>query len=134
MNEQIISEIKKQLGIADKQVRSVLDLLNEGNTIPFIARYRKEATGGLDEEQINEIHKTWEYQNNLLDRKEQVMRLIDEKGMLTDELKAEILKADKLVEVEDLYRPFKEKKKNKSHRSCCKRFRAACDIYDDVSN
>ena len=120
MNEQIISEIKKQLGIADKQVRSVLDLLNEGNTIPFIARYRKEATGGLDEEQINEIHKTWEYQNNLLDRKEQVIRLIDEKGMLTDELKAEILKADKLVEVEDLYRPFKEKKKTKATEAVAK--------------
>jgi uncharacterized protein len=120
MNEQIISEIKKQLGIADKQVRSVLDLLNEGNTIPFIARYRKEATGGLDEEQINEIHKTWEYQNNLLDRKEQVIRLIDEKGMLTDDLKAEILKADKLVEVEDLYRPFKEKKKTKATEAVAK--------------
>ena len=120
MNEQIISEIKKQLGIADKQVRSVLDLLNEGNTIPFIARYRKEATGGLDEEQINEIHKTWEYQNNLLDRKEQVIRLIDEKGMLTDELKADILKADKLVEVEDLYRPFKEKKKTKATEAVAK--------------
>ncbi len=120
MNEQIINEIKKQLGIGDKQVRSVLDLLNEGNTIPFIARYRKEATGGLDEEQINEIHKTWEYQNNLLDRKEQVMRLIDEKGMLTDELKQEILKADKLVEVEDLYRPFKEKKKTKATEAVAK--------------
>jgi uncharacterized protein len=120
MNEQIISEIKKQFGIADKQVRSVLDLLNEGNTIPFIARYRKEATGGLDEEQINEIHKTWEYQNNLLDRKEQVMRLIDEKGMLTDELRADILKADKLVEVEDLYRPFKEKKKTKATEAIAK--------------
>jgi uncharacterized protein len=120
MNEQIISEIKKQLGIADKQVRSVLDLLNEGNTIPFIARYRKEATGGLDEEQINEIHKTWEYQNNLLDRKEQVIRLIDEKGMLTEDLKKEILKADKLVEVEDLYRPFKEKKKTKATEAVAK--------------
>lgn len=120
MNEQIINEIKKQLGIGDKQVRSVLDLLNEGNTIPFIARYRKEATGGLDEEQINEIHKTWEYQNNLLDRKEQVIRLIDEKGMLTDELKQEILKADKLVEVEDLYRPFKEKKKTKATEAVAK--------------
>jgi protein Tex len=120
MNEQIINGIKKQLSIGDKQVRSVLDLLNEGNTIPFIARYRKEATGGLDEEQINEIHKTWEYQNNLLDRKEAVIRLIDEKGMLTDDLKSEILKADKLVEVEDLYRPFKEKKKTKATEAVAK--------------
>lgn len=114
MNEQIISDIKAQLGIKEKQVKTVLDLLDEGNTIPFIARYRKEATGGLDEEQINEIHKTWQYQVNLLERKEAVIRLIDEKGMLTDALKAEILKADKLVEVEDLYRPFKEKKKTKA--------------------
>lgn len=114
MNEQIISDIKAQLGIKEKQVKTVLDLLDEGNTIPFIARYRKEATGGLDEEQINEIHKTWQYQVNLLERKEAVIRLIDEKGMLTDALKADILKADKLVEVEDLYRPFKEKKKTKA--------------------
>ena len=120
MNEQIISEIRKGLGISTKQVTAVLNLLNEGNTIPFIARYRKEATGGLDEEQINEIHKTWEYQNNLLERKEAVMRLIDEKGMLTDELKADILKAEKLVEVEDLYRPFKEKKKTKATEAMAK--------------
>ena len=93
MNEIIIAEIKKALGVGEKQVVSVLGLLDEGNTIPFIARYRKEATGGLDEEQINEIFKQWEYANNLFDRKEAVMRLIDEKGMLTDDLKAEILNA-----------------------------------------
>ncbi|PKK96373.1 MAG: RNA-binding transcriptional accessory protein, partial [Tenericutes bacterium HGW-Tenericutes-3] len=103
-----------------KQVVSVLNLLDEGNTIPFIARYRKEATGGLDEEQINEIFKQWEYANNLLDRKEAVIRLIDEKGMLTDDLKKEILDAKKLVEVEDLYRPFKEKKKTKATEAVAK--------------
>jgi len=120
MNETIILEIKKALSISEKQIVSVLDLLNEGNTIPFIARYRKEATGGLDEEQINEIFKSWEYANNLLDRKEAVIRLIDEKGMLTEELRAEILKAQKLVEVEDLYRPFKEKKKTKATEAVAK--------------
>jgi len=120
MNEQIIAEIKKALSIGEKQVVSVLNLLDEGNTIPFIARYRKEATGGLDEEQINEIFKQWEYANNLLDRKEAVIRLIDEKGMLTDDLKAEILNAKKLVEVEDLYRPFKEKKKTKATEAVAK--------------
>jgi len=120
MNEIIIAEIKKALGVGEKQVVSVLGLLDEGNTIPFIARYRKEATGGLDEEQINEIFKQWEYANNLLDRKEAVMRLIDEKGMLTDDLKAEILSAKKLVEVEDLYRPFKEKKKTKATEAVAK--------------
>src|SRR5690554_8109133 len=87
----IIKEIKDLLKIGEKQIKVVLDLLEEGNTIPFIARYRKEATGGLDEDQINEIHKLWDYQNNLYKRKEDVMRLIDEKGMLTEELKAEIL-------------------------------------------
>jgi protein Tex len=120
MNEQIIKEIKKTLGVAEERIVTVLNLLNEGNTIPFIARYRKEATGGLDEEQINEIFKSWEYANNLLERKEQVIRLIDEKGMLTEELKAEILKAQKLVEVEDLYRPFKEKKKTKATEAIAK--------------
>ncbi|MDO9629909.1 MAG: Tex family protein [Acholeplasmataceae bacterium] len=120
MNETIILEIKKALSISEKQIVSVLNLLDEGNTIPFIARYRKEATGGLDEEQINEIFKSWEYANNLLDRKEAVIRLIDEKGMLTEELRAEILKAQKLVEVEDLYRPFKEKKKTKATEAVAK--------------
>jgi protein Tex len=120
MNEQIILEIKKALSISEKQIQTVLNLLNEDNTIPFIARYRKEQTGGLDEEQINEIHKSWEYANNLLERKEAVIRLIDEKGMLTDELKNEILKASKLVEVEDLYRPYKEKKKTKATEAIAK--------------
>ena len=120
MNETIILEIKKALSISEKQIISVLNLLDEGNTIPFIARYRKEATGGLDEEQINEIFKSWEYANNLLERKEAVIRLIDEKGMLTEELRAEILKAQKLVEVEDLYRPFKEKKKTKATEAVAK--------------
>ena len=120
MNEQILLDIQKTLSIPMKSITTVLDLLEEGNTIPFIARYRKEATGGLDEEQINEIYKTWEYQNNLLKRKEDVMRLIDEKGMLTEDLKQEILKAQKLVEVEDLYRPFKEKKKTKATEAIAK--------------
>jgi uncharacterized protein len=120
MNEQIILDIQKTLGIPVKKITTVLELLEEGNTIPFIARYRKEATGGLDEEQINEIYKTWDYQNNLFKRKEDVIRLIDEKGMLTEELKAEILSAQKLVEVEDLYRPYKEKKKTKATEAIAK--------------
>ena len=96
MNVQIIKEITTTLKVNDKQVETVLSLLDEGNTIPFIARYRKEATGGLDEEVINEIHKTWAYQTNLFNRKEDVIRLIDEKGMLTEELRQEILNATKL--------------------------------------
>ncbi len=114
MNENIIKEIANELKIKEKQVQSTLKLLSEGNTIPFIARYRKEATGNLDEEQIRKISEVYEYQISLLKRKEDVIRLIDEKGMLTDELKTEILKCNKLIEVEDLYRPYKEKKKTKA--------------------
>ena len=114
MNEMIIKGIADDLNITEKQVSTVLGLLEEGNTIPFIARYRKEATGALDEESIRKINEVYEYQVNLLKRKEDVIRLIDEKGLLTDELKDSIMKCSKLVDVEDLYRPFKEKKKTKA--------------------
>ena len=114
MNELIIKEISKDLSITEKQVSTVLTLLSEGNTIPFIARYRKEATGALDEEIIRKINEVYEYQVNLLKRKEDVIRLIDEKGLLTEELKESIMLCSKLVEVEDLYRPYKEKKKTKA--------------------
>ncbi len=114
MNEQIIKQIAISENITEHQVKTVLDLLSEGNTIPFIARYRKEMTNALDEEQIRKINEVYEYQLNLQNRKEDVIRLIDEKGLLTDELKDSILKCNKLVEVEDLYRPYKEKKKTKA--------------------
>ena len=114
MNENIIKNISLDLNIKDFQVEKTLKLLEEGNTIPFIARYRKEVTGNLDEEQIRKINEVYEYEVNLLKRKEDVIRLIDEKGLLTLELKDSIMKASKLVEVEDLYRPFKEKKKTKA--------------------
>ena len=114
MNEMIIKEIAERLNITEKQVSTVLSLLEEGCTIPFIARYRKEATGALDEDSIRNINEVYEYQVNLLKRKEDVIRLIDEKGMLTDELRNSILACTKLVEVEDLYRPYKEKKKTKA--------------------
>ena len=114
MNEQIINEISKDLNIENKQTIATLEMLEEGNTIPFIARYRKDKTGNLTEEQIKAIADVYEYQVNLLKRKEDVIRLIDEKGLLTEELKKQILEASKLVEVEDLYRPYKEKKKTKA--------------------
>ena len=114
MNQDIINEIALELNVKSSQVENVLKLLEDGNTVPFIARYRKEATGALDEEQIRKINEVYEYQVNLLKRKEDVIRLIDEKGMMNDELKAEIMKCTKLVEVEDLYRPYKEKKKTKA--------------------
>ena len=114
MNVEIIKEISSNLNIKVSSVEAVLKLLEEGNTIPFIARYRKEMTGALDEEQIRSINEVYEYQVNLLKRKEDVIRLIDEKGLMTDELKEKIMSATKLVEVEDLYRPYKEKKKTKA--------------------
>ena len=113
MND-LYKQIAKQLNITTNQINAVLKLLEEGSTVPFIARYRKEVTGALDEEQIREISKTYEYGVNLQQRKDDVIRLIDEKGMLTPELKKQILKAEKLTEIEDLYRPFKEKKKTRA--------------------
>ncbi len=114
MNNEIISEIANDLNIKNSQIEAVLKLLEEGSTIPFIARYRKEATGALDEEQIRSISEVYEYQVNLLKRKEDVIRLIDEKGLLTDEIRDNVMKCSKLVEVEDIYRPYKEKKKTKA--------------------
>ena len=114
MNNEIINEIALELKIKDEQVSKTLSMLEEGNTIPFIARYRKEVTGNLDEDKIKKISDVYEYQVNLLKRKEDVIRLIDEKGLLTDELKSQIMKAEKLVDVEDIYRPYKEKKKTKA--------------------
>lgn len=114
MNQEIIQKMAEELSIQEQQIQNVLSLLEEGATVPFIARYRKEKTGGLNEEQIREISKVYEYQVNLQERKDDVIRLIDEKGLLTEELKHNILNASKLSEVEDFYRPFKEKKKTKA--------------------
>ena len=114
MNKEIIKDIAYNLNIKENQVINTLNLLSSGNTIPFIARYRKEVTQNLDENQIRKINEVYEYQVNLLKRKEDVIRLIDEKGLLTEEIKNQIIKAEKLVEVEDLYRPYKEKKKTKA--------------------
>ena len=114
MKEEIILEISKNLNITKDQVSKTLQMLSEGNTIPFIARYRKEVTGNLNEEEIRKISEVYDYEENLLKRKEDVIRLIDEKGLLTDEIRNQIKEASRLVEVEDVYRPFKEKKKTKA--------------------
>ena len=114
MEQNIIKEVGVNLNISVKQVESVLEMLSLGNTVPFIARYRKEVTGGLDEDQIRKIENIYDYAVSLLKRKEDVIRLIEEKGLLNDELKQEILSSEKLSEIEDLYRPFKEKKKTKA--------------------
>lgn len=134
MNEELIKEVAKSLNLPVSKVKVVLELLKEGATIPFIARYRKELTGGMDEEQIFQIQQVFEYQENLQKRKDDVMRLIDEKGMLTEELKQEILKATKLVEVEDLYRPFKEKRKTKATEAIAKGLEPLADIIYSFTN
>ncbi len=111
---EIIENLANKMNIKKSQVESVLSLLSEGATIPFIARYRKEVTGALDEEQIRTIETEYQYLCNLEKRKEDVIRLIAEKDLLTEELEKEIRNCEKLTEVEDLYRPFKEKKKTKA--------------------
>ena len=114
MNDSIINSISREINKSEKHVRIVLEMLEEGNTVPFIARYRKEATGAMTEEEIRKISEVYDYQVNLLKRKEDVIRLIDEKGLMTDDLRDKIMACSKLVDVEDLYRPYKEKKKTKA--------------------
>ena len=114
MYEIITKNLAAKLKINEKYITNVLNLLEEGNTIAFIARYRKELTNSLDEVAIKLIQDEFNYLKSLEERKEEVIRLISEKGLLTDDLKADILKQDKLQRVEDLYRPFKEKKRTKA--------------------
>lgn len=110
----LMKQVAKELSIKNSQVKSVIDLTNEGNTIPFIARYRKESTGALDEVVIRDILERWNYLQNLEERKVEVIRIIDEQGKLTEELAKKIESATKLQEVEDLYRPYKQKRRTKA--------------------
>lgn len=112
--EEVIKYLVETLNLKEQQIKEVLSMLEEGATIPFIARYRKEKTGNLNEDQIRAIEEQYKYQENLLNRKNDVIRLIDEKGLLTPEIQDAILKCHKLTEVEDIYRPYKEKKKTKA--------------------
>ena len=112
--EEVIKYLVNTLKLSEQQINTVLEMLAEGATIPFIARYRKDKTGNLNEDQIRAIEEQYKYQKNLLEKKEDVIRLIDEKGMLTDEIKEAVMKCTKLTEVEDVYRPYKEKKKTKA--------------------
>lgn len=114
MEQHVINLILEKLPYKKEQITSVLKLLEEKNTVPFIARYRKEETGGLDEVEIKDIETEYRYMENLQKRKEDVVRSIEEQGMLTDELKKEIMEQTKLQRVEDLYRPFKQKKKTRA--------------------
>ncbi len=114
MNKDIIEKLTTDLEVRTTQIEAVLKLLEEGATIPFIARYRKEMTGNLDETKIKEIDDVYKYQINLLEKKENTIKLIDEKGLLTEDVKAAILACEKLVEVDEIYKPFKEGKKTKA--------------------
>ncbi len=110
----LLKLVAKQTELKEQPVKQVIDLLGEGNTVPFIARYRKELTGGLDEVQIKAIEDQYHYVLNLTQRKEEVIRLIDEQGKLTEELRKEIEEAVQLQKVEDLYRPYKQKRRTKA--------------------
>ncbi|MFD0617604.1 Tex family protein [Paenibacillus sp. GCM10027629] len=112
--ERIMKQMAKEIGLALKQVRTTVQLLDEGNTIPFIARYRKEMTGELDENQLRSIEERLHYLRNLEERKREVIRIIDEQGKLTEELQKAIVSAEKLQEVEDLYRPYRQKRKTRA--------------------
>ena len=114
INEVLLQQIATEQNVRISQIVAVLGLIEQGATVPFIARYRKEVTGNLDEEQIRAIYQEWEYGQKLAQRKEDVMRLIEEKGKLTEEIKNAIINATKLAVIEDIYRPFKEKKKTRA--------------------
>ncbi len=110
----IFEQLKNELGIRLEQVEATVKLIDEGNTIPFIARYRKEVTGSLNDEVLRNLHERLVYLRNLEEKKEQVLGSIEEQGKLTDELKAQILSAATLVEVEDLYRPYRPKRRTRA--------------------
>ena len=114
INEELLKQVAAKLSVSINQVKAVLKLIEDGGTVPFIARYRKEVTGGLDEDQIRAIYQEWDYGQKLAERKEDIMRLIEEKGKLTDEIRNQIIVSNKLSELEDIYRPFKEKKKTRA--------------------
>lgn len=110
----IIQKIKEELKVEKWQVESAVKLIDEGNTIPFISRYRKEVTGSLNDEQLRDLHERLVYLRSLEDKKEQVLSSIEEQGKLTEELKARILAAETLVVVDDLYRPYRPKRKTRA--------------------
>ncbi|MEG0501809.1 MAG: Tex-like N-terminal domain-containing protein, partial [Cellulosilyticaceae bacterium] len=110
----IVKVLQEELGIKKHQVENTIKLIEEGNTIPFIARYRKELTGELNDEVLRKFHERFTYLQNLEARKEQVIRLIEEQGKLTEELRNQVIKASTSTEVEDLYLPYKIKKRTRA--------------------
>ena len=129
MDENIISLIAKELNIAISQVKNTLELLEEGATVPFIARYRKERTKGLDEEQIRVIQENYAYQVNLAKRKEEVLARIETLGKLDDEIIKNVNACTKLSQVEDIYRPYKQKKKTRASVAIANGLQPLADIF-----
>ena len=126
--DKIINKIAEELNVKNTQVENAVKLIDEGNTIPFIARYRKEATGGLSDEILRDLGERLTYLRNLETRKEEIIKSIDEQGKLTDELTIAIASAETLAEVEDLYRPFKQKKKTRATVAKAKGLEPLADI------
>lgn len=134
----IIKKIAQEIGCRDSQVEAAVKLIDDGNTIPFIARYRKEATGSLNDEQLRLLHERLVYLRNLEDKKAQVIASIEEQGKLTDQLRTDIEKAETMVLVDDLYRPYRPKRKtratiakDKGAGGACKHHHAADDQNSD---
>ena len=114
----IILKLKDELNVEKWQVEAAVKLIDEGNTIPFISRYRKEATGSLNDEVLRNLYERLTYLRNLEDKKQQVLSSIEEQGMLTEELRNKIQAAETMVVVEDLYRPYRPKRKTRALNSC----------------
>lgn len=123
----IIENIAQSLSLKTSQIQIVLDMFEEGATIPFIARYRKEQTGNLDEDQLRSIEQTWKYQNALQDRKASILQILEEKKLLTHELKQAIDESQTLANLEEVYRPYKEKRKTKATEAIAKGFGPLAD-------
>ena len=113
----ILEQLARELNLKLSQVENTVALIDEGNTIPFIARYRKEVTGELSDEVLRNLDERLSYLRNLEDRKQEVLRLIEEQGKLTEELQQQILEASVLQRVEDLYKPFKQKKSTRASKA-----------------
>src|SRR5471030_11182 len=124
----IEERLARELKINISQVKSVIEMIDGGNTVPFIARYRKEVTGGLDDIVLRNLAERLIYLRNLDERKQDVIRLIEEQGKLTVELKEGILKSETLTEVEDLYRPFKAKKRTRATMATEKGLKPLADV------
>ena len=132
--DKIVTTIAQELGVKNNQVENTIKLIDEGNTIPFIARYRKEVTGGLSDEILRNLGERLTYLRNLETRKEEIVKSIEEQGKLTDEILQAVAIAKTLAEVEDIYRPYKQKKKTDEYFEHLKRNMAEFDNFKKRMN